>query len=171
MRNLNDLAQDLVSPHPIDPVLWDEEPQGFGVLSSRRSGIWFRIWCHLIPELWGWVMKNLKDLMSPDPTDLGLGFGSGFGVSSSHRSGAGIWFRIWCPLIPQILAWGLRNLKSFQLASVTSPSLLVECGGQRVQSGVIKNVKKNPNFDVCVLFMEVVRSQREWGRAGSSKMG
>ncbi|KFO79688.1 Dysferlin, partial [Cuculus canorus] len=55
----------------------------------------------------------------------------------------------------EVLAWGLRNLKSYQLASVTSPSLVVECGGQLVQSCVIKNVKKNPNFDICVLFMEV----------------
>ncbi|KAM4710242.1 dysferlin [Discoglossus pictus] len=55
----------------------------------------------------------------------------------------------------EILAWGLRNLKSYQLASVTSPSLIVECGDEMIQSCVIKNVKKNPNFDVCVLFMEV----------------
>uniref|UniRef100_A0A8D2Q8X0 Dysferlin n=1 Tax=Varanus komodoensis TaxID=61221 RepID=A0A8D2Q8X0_VARKO len=55
----------------------------------------------------------------------------------------------------EILAWGLRNLKSYQLASIGAPSLLVECGGEMVQSCVIRNLKKNPNFDVSVLFMEV----------------
>ncbi|RXN21575.1 dysferlin isoform X5 [Labeo rohita] len=55
----------------------------------------------------------------------------------------------------EILAWGLRNLKSFQLASVTSPSLQVECGGHVVQSCVIRNAKKNPNFDVNTLFIDV----------------
>ncbi|XP_073692733.1 dysferlin [Garra rufa] len=55
----------------------------------------------------------------------------------------------------EILAWGLRNLKSFQLASVASPSLQVECGGHVVQSCVIRNTKKNPNFDVNILFIDV----------------
>ncbi|XP_057205584.1 dysferlin isoform X4 [Triplophysa rosa] len=55
----------------------------------------------------------------------------------------------------EILAWGLRNLKSFQLASVTSPSLQVECGGCVVQSCVIRNSKKNPNFDNNILFIDV----------------
>uniref|UniRef100_A0A4W4HDD8 C2 domain-containing protein n=1 Tax=Electrophorus electricus TaxID=8005 RepID=A0A4W4HDD8_ELEEL len=55
----------------------------------------------------------------------------------------------------EILAWGVRNLKSFQLASVTSPSLQVECGGSMVQSCVIRNAKKNPNFEVNTLFIDV----------------
>eukprot|EP00063_Salmo_salar_P037414 XP_014012249.1 PREDICTED: dysferlin-like isoform X2 [Salmo salar] len=55
----------------------------------------------------------------------------------------------------EILAWGVRNLKSFQLASVTSPSLQVECGGSMVQSCVIRSTKKKPNFDINTLFIDV----------------
>uniref|UniRef100_A0AAQ5Y546 C2 domain-containing protein n=1 Tax=Amphiprion ocellaris TaxID=80972 RepID=A0AAQ5Y546_AMPOC len=55
----------------------------------------------------------------------------------------------------EVLAWGVRNLKSFQLASVTSPSLQVECGGSMVQSCVIRSVKKKPNFDVNTLVLDV----------------
>ncbi|XP_077444466.1 dysferlin [Stigmatopora argus] len=55
----------------------------------------------------------------------------------------------------EVLAWGVRNLKSFQLASVTSPSLQVECAGITVQSCVIRNVKKKANFDVNTLFLDV----------------
>uniref|UniRef100_A0AAZ3SQG3 C2 domain-containing protein n=1 Tax=Oncorhynchus tshawytscha TaxID=74940 RepID=A0AAZ3SQG3_ONCTS len=55
----------------------------------------------------------------------------------------------------EILAWGVRNLKNFQLASVTSPSLQVECGGIMVQSCVIRSTKKKPNFDINTLFIDV----------------
>ncbi|XP_055085159.1 dysferlin isoform X2 [Periophthalmus magnuspinnatus] len=61
----------------------------------------------------------------------------------------------------EILAWGVRNLKSFQLASVTSPSLQVECGGVMVQSCVIRNVKKKPNFDVNTLILDVRLPQED----------
>ncbi|ELW64043.1 Dysferlin [Tupaia chinensis] len=61
----------------------------------------------------------------------------------------------------EILAWGLRNMKSYQLANIASPSLVVECGGQTVQSCVIRNLRKNPNFDVCTLFMEVMLPREE----------
>ena len=56
----------------------------------------------------------------------------------------------------QILVWGLRNMKPYQLASVSSPSLVVECGGERVESAVIKNMKRSPNFPSSVLFIKVV---------------
>ncbi|XP_056286626.1 myoferlin-like isoform X1 [Pseudoliparis swirei] len=61
----------------------------------------------------------------------------------------------------EILAWGLRNMEPFQLASVSSPSLVVECGGQRVESVVIKNMKKSPNFPSSVLFLKVLLPKEE----------
>ncbi|XP_053721165.1 myoferlin-like isoform X2 [Synchiropus splendidus] len=61
----------------------------------------------------------------------------------------------------EILAWGLRNMKSYQLAAVSSPSLVVECGGQRIESAVIKNMKKSPNFPSSVLFIKVLLPKEE----------
>ncbi|XP_045925077.1 myoferlin-like [Micropterus dolomieu] len=61
----------------------------------------------------------------------------------------------------EILAWGLRNMKTYQLAAVSSPSLVVECGGQRLESAVIKNMKKSPNFPSSVLFIKVLLPKDE----------
>ncbi|KAK1890543.1 Dysferlin, partial [Dissostichus eleginoides] len=46
-------------------------------------------------------------------------------------------------------------IESFQLASISSPSLQVECGGVSVQSCVIRSMKKKPNFDLNTLILDV----------------
>ena len=47
-------------------------------------------------------------------------------------------------------------MKKFQLANVSSPSIEFECGGHVIQSSVIKNTQKNPNFDQPIFFFDTV---------------
>ena len=47
-------------------------------------------------------------------------------------------------------------MKKFQLTSVTSPSIEFECAGEMVQSEVIKDTRKNPNFENPVLSRMIV---------------
>ncbi|XP_012735941.2 myoferlin [Fundulus heteroclitus] len=61
----------------------------------------------------------------------------------------------------EVLTWGLRNMKTFQLATVSSPSLIVECGGEMVQTAVIRNFKKHPNFPASVLLLKVLLPKEE----------
>lgn len=47
-------------------------------------------------------------------------------------------------------------MKKFELTSVTSPSIEFECAGGLAQSEVIKDTKKNPNFENPVLTRMIV---------------
>lgn len=58
--------------------------------------------------------------------------------------------------IPQVLFWGLRDLKRVNLAQVDRPRVDIECAGKGVQSALIPNYKKNPNFSTLVKWFEVV---------------
>lgn len=53
-------------------------------------------------------------------------------------------------------------MKKFQLLSITSPSIEFEIGDTVVQSPIIKNTKKNPNFAQALLFVDTVSLQRQW---------
>ena len=55
------------------------------------------------------------------------------------------------------MAWGVRNMKTFQLSDVDRPQVIFECGGHKTETEVIKNVKKNPNFNKPVLYFDIVR--------------
>ncbi|XP_064602895.1 myoferlin-like isoform X2 [Liolophura sinensis] len=61
----------------------------------------------------------------------------------------------------EILCWGVRNMRKFQLSAVTSPSIEFECGGHMLNSKVIKNTKKNPNFEDPLLFFDVMLPKEE----------
>jgi len=61
----------------------------------------------------------------------------------------------------EILCWGVRNMKKYQLASVTSPSVAFEIGGKIVESNVIKNTKKNPNFKTTTFFLDLYLPKKD----------
>lgn len=51
----------------------------------------------------------------------------------------------------EVLCWGVRNMKKYQLVKVTSPSIEFECMGEVIPSTVIEDTKKTPNFAEPVL--------------------
>ena len=59
-------------------------------------------------------------------------------------------------IFSQVMCWGLRNMKKYQLTSVNSPSIDFEIGDNKITSTVIKSLKRNPNFDEPLFFFDVV---------------
>nr|XP_045583890.1 myoferlin-like isoform X6 [Procambarus clarkii] len=61
----------------------------------------------------------------------------------------------------EVLCWGVRNMATFELQSVTRPSIEFECGGERVISPVMANTRLNPNFDEPHLVFDVELPKEE----------
>ncbi|KAH9524694.1 hypothetical protein Btru_027538 [Bulinus truncatus] len=61
----------------------------------------------------------------------------------------------------EVLCWGVRNMKKFQLSSVNSPSIKFDCGGYSKDSVVIKDTRRNPNFSENILFFDVMLPREE----------
>ncbi|XP_028250804.1 otoferlin [Parambassis ranga] len=61
----------------------------------------------------------------------------------------------------EVLFWGLRDLKRVNLAQVDRPRVDIECAGKGVQSTVIPNYRKNPNFSTLVKWFEVDLPENE----------
>ena len=57
----------------------------------------------------------------------------------------------------QVLCWGVRDMKKYQLLSVTSPLVEIECGGTVVRTQPIKDASKDPNFPDPIISFDVVR--------------
>ena len=58
-----------------------------------------------------------------------------------------------------MLFWGVREMKRLNLQTVDRPQVDIECAGRVIQSTVIANARRNPNFQNPVDFFDVVRSQ------------
>ena len=55
----------------------------------------------------------------------------------------------------EVLFWGLRDLKKIQFLPVNHPRVDIECGGHVIQSSMIINTKKNPNFSQMVKHLDM----------------
>ena len=60
-----------------------------------------------------------------------------------------------------MLFWGLRDLKRVSWMTVDKPRVDIECAGHIVQSSVIANAKKNPNFSTTVKFLDIELPEQE----------
>ncbi|MCJ8736710.1 hypothetical protein PDJAM_G00015680 [Pangasius djambal] len=61
----------------------------------------------------------------------------------------------------EVLFWGLRDLKRVNLAQVDRPRVDIECAGKGIQSALIPNYNKNPNFNTLVKWFEVDLPENE----------
>ncbi|KAL4236528.1 C2 domain [Mactra antiquata] len=61
----------------------------------------------------------------------------------------------------EVLFWGVRDLKRVQLTTVDKPRIDIECAGHVLQSAVVLNCKKNPNFSVPVKYFDVELPENE----------
>ncbi|XP_035229609.1 otoferlin-like, partial [Stegodyphus dumicola] len=60
-----------------------------------------------------------------------------------------------------VLFWGLRELKRVHLMTVDRPRVDIECAGHILQSSIILNYKKNPNFSTPVKYFDVELPDQE----------
>ncbi|XP_076320149.1 otoferlin-like isoform X2 [Tachypleus tridentatus] len=61
----------------------------------------------------------------------------------------------------EVLFWGMRDLKRVHLMTVDRPRADIECAGKVLQSSVILNYKKNPNFTTPVKHFDVELPDQE----------
>ena len=61
----------------------------------------------------------------------------------------------------EVLFWGLRDLKKIQFLPVNHPRVDIECGGHVIQSSMILNAKKNPNFSSMVKYLDLELPEQE----------
>ncbi|XP_054723978.1 otoferlin-like [Uloborus diversus] len=61
----------------------------------------------------------------------------------------------------EVLFWGLRELKRVHLMTVDRPRVDIECAGHVLQSSIILNYRKNPNFSTPVKYFDVELPDQE----------